>query len=211
MDSLFLRNMRRTALRTLRIVEGMSQAGFLDDLGAQDAVAKNLTILAETREKLTENPLEFLDMPWKIMRDARDDNTFNTFGWGADWEAIWRIIHADLPRLIEALGPYAGPGEDCPPLSRILEERRQGLLELMKRYPMFSNLRVFGSVARGEDTPKSDFDFAVDALPDAGFVDREDLREALEEFLGTPVHVVMANDHRKGLMKTNLDRDAVRL
>jgi len=36
---------------------------------------------------------------------------------------------------------------------------REKILEIMERYPMISNLRLVGSVARGEDTEGSDIDF----------------------------------------------------
>jgi len=51
------------------------------------------------------------------------------------------------------------------------------------------NPRVFGSIARGTDTPKSDVDLLVSVPPEAawGFLS---LSRELEELLGVPVHVV---------------------
>lgn len=50
------------------------------------------------------------------------------------------------------------------PLGRRVRQHRKALLEAVRRSGG-SNLRVFGSVARGEDGPDSDVDLLVD-LPD---------------------------------------------
>jgi hypothetical protein len=42
-----------------------------------------------------------------------------------------------------------------------LQERRSQILEIATRHGAF-NIRVFGSVVRGEETPESDIDFLID-------------------------------------------------
>ncbi|MCM1982878.1 nucleotidyltransferase family protein [Lyngbya confervoides] len=42
-----------------------------------------------------------------------------------------------------------------------LKERRSQILEIAARHGA-SNVRVFGSVVRGEETPESDIDFLID-------------------------------------------------
>ena len=46
-------------------------------------------------------------------------------------------------------------------LSQLLQEKRQDILAIAPRHGAF-NIRIFGSVARGEETEKSDIDFLVD-------------------------------------------------
>jgi hypothetical protein len=46
-------------------------------------------------------------------------------------------------------------------LRDILAEKRDRILEIADRHGAF-NVRVFGSVARGEETPESDIDFLID-------------------------------------------------
>jgi predicted nucleotidyltransferase len=46
-------------------------------------------------------------------------------------------------------------------LSQLLQEKRQDFLAIAAKHGAF-NVRVFGSVARGEETEKSDVDFLVD-------------------------------------------------
>ncbi len=53
-----------------------------------------------------------------------------------------------------------------------------------------SNVRVFGSVARGEDTDASDLDLLVDLPPDVSILEIGGLMMALREALGCNVDVV---------------------
>ena len=52
------------------------------------------------------------------------------------------------------------------------------------------NIRVFGSVARGEAGDESDIDFLVDMEPGRSLFDLGDLKLDLEELLGRRVDVV---------------------
>ena len=49
---------------------------------------------------------------------------------------------------------------------------------------------MFGSVARGDDTPDSDIDFLVEFEQGSSLFDLMDLQEALAALLGAPVDVV---------------------
>jgi uncharacterized protein len=57
-----------------------------------------------------------------------------------------------------------------------------------------SNLRVFGSVARGQDTPDGDVDLLADLPPGLGLFGLSRLQAALEAIVGTRVDVVPAQD-----------------
>jgi predicted nucleotidyltransferase len=54
--------------------------------------------------------------------------------------------------------------------------------------------RVFGSVARGEDTEASDLDLLVDAGPRTSLLDLSRARNALEDALGVTVDLVTEDD-----------------
>jgi uncharacterized protein len=82
-------------------------------------------------------------------------------------------------------------------LRHLLRERRADLLAAAARRGAF-NLRVFGSVARGEDDPGSDVDFLVDFEPSRSLVDVAGLILDLQEILGVPVDVVEASTLRSG-------------
>lgn len=55
------------------------------------------------------------------------------------------------------------------------------------------NIRLFGSVARGDDGPDSDIDLLVDVAPDVGLFALGRMRSEAERILGTTVDIVPAN------------------
>jgi uncharacterized protein len=78
-----------------------------------------------------------------------------------------------------------------------LRERRADLLAAAARRGA-SNLRVFGSVARGDDDAESDVDFLVDFEPTRSLVDVAGLILDLEEILGVPVDIIEASTLKPG-------------
>lgn len=74
-------------------------------------------------------------------------------------------------------------------LRRLLSERRDEMLETAARHHA-RNVRVFGSVARGEETDASDIDLLVDMDPGRSLLDQVRLRRAMSELLGVEVDVV---------------------
>ena len=69
-----------------------------------------------------------------------------------------------------------------------LHAHRQAILELAAQHGA-RNVRVFGSVARGEDRPDSDVDLLVDVEPGRSLLDVIALEQDLEALLGRPVDV----------------------
>ncbi|HEV7416015.1 MAG TPA: nucleotidyltransferase domain-containing protein [Tianweitania sediminis] len=53
--------------------------------------------------------------------------------------------------------------------SEALAKHRDEGIAILAKYPV-SNPRVFGSVARGEDTEGSDLDILVEAIPDVAIL-----------------------------------------
>ncbi len=70
-----------------------------------------------------------------------------------------------------------------------LEEKRGEILAIAARHGA-SDVRVFGSVARGEAGSRSDVDFLVEMAPDRSLLDRIALIQDLEDALGCKVDVV---------------------
>lgn len=77
-------------------------------------------------------------------------------------------------------------------LGRKLRRHRRAVIECAERRRA-RNVRVFGSVARGEDTATSDIDLLVDLDEGASLLDLAGLGLDLEEMLGTRVDVVPAS------------------
>ena len=74
-------------------------------------------------------------------------------------------------------------------LEELLGERRKAILRIAARHGA-RNVRVFGSVARGDAGPDSDIDLLVDAGPDASAFFPAGLIADLEECLGRRVDVL---------------------
>jgi predicted nucleotidyltransferase len=70
-----------------------------------------------------------------------------------------------------------------------LHAHRQEVLELAARHGA-RNVRVFGSMARGDDRPDSDVDLLVDIEPGRTLLDLIALEQDLEELLGRSVEVL---------------------
>jgi len=66
--------------------------------------------------------------------------------------------------------------------------RREEILRLAERRGAY-NVRVFGSVARGEANENSDLDLLVAWEPGRSLLDHAGLVQDLQELLGTKVHV----------------------
>jgi predicted nucleotidyltransferase len=73
----------------------------------------------------------------------------------------------------------------------VLGRQRDAIVAAAERHGM-SNVRVFGSVARGEDGPESDVDLLVDLGPEVGLFDLGRAEVELEAILGREVDVVPA-------------------
>lgn len=102
--------------------------------------------------------------------------------------------------------------QDCATVMTALEtirRKRDRLLAVAERHGA-RNLRVFGSVARGEADAASDLDLLVDLEPGRSLVDLGALLVELEAELGTRVDVVTEAGLRPALRGRVL-RDAVPL
>jgi predicted nucleotidyltransferase len=72
-----------------------------------------------------------------------------------------------------------------------LRTYRQGINEIARRRGI-GNVRVFGSVARGDATPDSDVDFLVQVEPGQSILSVGGFLDEVSELIGTRVHVVTA-------------------
>jgi predicted nucleotidyltransferase len=74
-------------------------------------------------------------------------------------------------------------------LDTLIKSKRDEILALAARYGA-RNVRVFGSVARGEAGPESDIDLLVTLEPSRTLLDQIALWQDLEDLLGRKVDVV---------------------
>ena len=73
-----------------------------------------------------------------------------------------------------------------------------------------TNLRVFGSVARGQDRPDSDLDLLADLPPDMGLLGLGRVQADLEAIVGSQVDLVPAGDLKPGV-RSRAEADLVAL
>ncbi|BBD63514.1 hypothetical protein NIES2109_63890 (plasmid) [Nostoc sp. HK-01] len=92
-------------------------------------------------------------------------------------------------------------------IDEILKAYREEILRIAAKYGAY-NVRVFGSVARGEARPDSDVDFLVELEPQRTLLDQIALMQSLEELLGRKVDVTETETLHE-LIKDKVLREAV--
>ena len=73
-------------------------------------------------------------------------------------------------------------------IKELLQEKRAEILKIAAQYGA-SNVRIFGSVARGKATADSDIDFLMDIQAGRSLLNRIALIQDLEDLLGRKVDV----------------------
>ncbi len=95
------------------------------------------------------------------------------------------------------------------PVGRQVRRKRRDLVAAAAAHDV-TNLRVFGSVARGEDRPDSDVDLLVDLPPHMGLLGLGRVQADLEAILGAKVDLVPAGD-LKPAVRARAEHDLVAL
>jgi predicted nucleotidyltransferase len=90
-----------------------------------------------------------------------------------------------------------------------LKQKREEILRIAARHGA-RNVRIFGSVVRGEADEKSDIDFLVELEPGRSLLDQAGLWAELEEFLGRKIDV-FTDKGIKARIRERVLREAVPL
>jgi uncharacterized protein len=118
-------------------------------------------------------------------------------------EAAGYDLVVDIRRKPRRLGRLSGP------VGRKVRRKRRKLVAAAAAHDV-TNLRVFGSVARGEDRPDSDLDLLADLPPGMGLLGLGRVQADLEAILGSRVDLVPAGDLKPGV-SARAERDLVAL
>lgn len=94
-------------------------------------------------------------------------------------------------------------------LSELLKQRREDILRIAEKYGAY-NVRVFGSVVRGEADEASDIDLLVEMVPGRSLLDLAGLQQELQALLGCPVDVITERS-LKARIREQVLREAVTL
>jgi uncharacterized protein len=116
----------------------------------------------------------------------------------ADYELV-----TEVRRRPHSLSRLSGP------VGRRLRRRRQDVISAAAAHGV-SGLRVFGSVARGEDRADSDVDLLVDVPEHMSLFGLARLQAELETILGARVDLVPSQDLKPDV-QSHADRDLVEL
>ena len=95
------------------------------------------------------------------------------------------------------------------PVGQRVRSRRRELTSAAATHGI-TNLRVFGSVARGRDRPDSDVDLLVDLPPDMSLFRLARAQGDLETILGVPVDLIPASDLKVGV-RSRVERELIAL
>jgi len=95
------------------------------------------------------------------------------------------------------------------PLNTLITKNRNAIKEIAQRYNA-TNLRIFGSMARGDAGPDSDVDILADLDTNTSLLDRIALSQEIEDLLGRKIDLVTPDKlHR--IIKDKIINEAVSL
>lgn len=94
-------------------------------------------------------------------------------------------------------------------VEELLERKREEILTISARYGAY-NVRVFGSVARGEAGVESDIDILVDLESPWTLLDHIGMKQELEDLLDRDVDVIVA-DALRDIVRDHVLHEAVPL
>ena len=94
-------------------------------------------------------------------------------------------------------------------INALLQKKRDEILRIAAQHGA-RNVRVFGSVARGEAGPESDIDFLVELKPGRSLLDHAALLLDLEQLLGRKVDVATERSLKERI-RVRVLREAVPL
>jgi predicted nucleotidyltransferase len=120
----------------------------------------------------------------------------------------------DLGREVERRrqpDPYPRANGPAPSLEQL--RLRSGAITRVAAGHGARTVRIFGSVARGEETPGSDLDVLVEMDDGRSLFDTAALQRDFEELLGCAVHVVTASglSHAREHTRERIERETVSL
>lgn len=169
------------------------------------SIIHHLQIISEAAQAI---PQDFKDhhpaIPWKQMISFQDFLTFYYIE--VDRDNLWNIATHDIPNLKSnfdtALDRLDRSKEGSKNRSiiaeknrlpgvfeELLQAKREDILRTAVRHGAY-NVRVFGSVARGEADAESDIDLLVDVEPGRTLFDLSELLLDLQDLLGHNVDIV---------------------
>ena len=100
-DQVLLEHIRE-CIRRIQDYTAGGRSAFYDALLVQDAVVRNLQVLSESTQRLSDSIKHTEpDIPWRAIRDFRNVLTHGYLQ--IDTEVVWSVVEKDLPALADAV------------------------------------------------------------------------------------------------------------
>ncbi|GAA5481246.1 nucleotidyltransferase family protein [Haloferula sargassicola] len=96
------------------------------------------------------------------------------------------------------------------PKRDLVNRHREEILALAAKFEIES-IKLFGSVARGDERPDSDIDFLVRRKPGSDPFFMLDLKEGLEALLGCKIDLITDQPLMRARLRGSIERDLVPL
>jgi hypothetical protein len=100
--------------------------------------------------------------------------------------------------------------KDATPIRDLIAAKREEILAIARRYGA-QNVRVFGSVARGDETAQSDVDLLVNLVEAWSMLDHISMQQDLEDLLGCDVDVIVDDALQNDIIREYVVKDSVPL
>ncbi len=101
-DTLYLIHIQECIGKIFSYTSGMKENNFLSSHLVQDAVLRNLQILAESTQRLSEEyKVMHSDIEWHKIAGLRNILVHDYLG--VDMATVWAVIHNDLPQIIKII------------------------------------------------------------------------------------------------------------
>lgn len=170
----------------------------------QLSVIYYLQIISEAANTIPQNfKAHHPEIPWKQLADFH--SLITHYYLEIDTKALWDIVDNDIPSLqdkiesaLKASQEEVSRNNNKRPIlkskmaqsyAELLKAKRDEILRTAIKYGA-SNVRIFGSVVRGEADAASDIDLLVDVEPGRTLFDLSELIFDLQELLGHDVDLV---------------------
>jgi uncharacterized protein with HEPN domain len=101
-DRLYLIHIRECIERMESYIRGKSKRDFIDSELLQDAIVRNLQIMAESTQRLSDKTKEERGIDWFKIAGLRNVLVHDYLG--LDIERVWNVLEKDLPALKKAIG-----------------------------------------------------------------------------------------------------------
>lgn len=100
---LYLQDMRTFAQTAIRLIEGISEEAFAQNLEKQLAVTRAVEIIGEAAKSVPDDVRALApEIPWRSIIGTRDKLAHHYFG--VDMGILWRVVRDDLPQLVLLVG-----------------------------------------------------------------------------------------------------------